>query len=87
MRTQTLQSTLVNLDLLWLRAGEGAQQRLRDQLFEKLFVDTRLGKRLPIGLEKVIKEALDVAMDQAVKEFSSAEFQNAVKKGAASLAR
>ena len=40
-----------------LRAGEGAQQRLRDQLFEKLFVDTRLGKRLPIGLEKVIKEA------------------------------
>ena len=38
-----------------LRAGQGAQQRLRDQLFEKLFVDTRLGKRLPIGLEKVIK--------------------------------
>jgi hypothetical protein len=31
--------------------------------------------------EKVIREALDAAMDQAVKEFGSAEFQAAVKRG------
>lgn len=40
-----------------LRAGMSAQQRIRDQLFEKLFVDTRIGQRLPIGLEKVISGA------------------------------
>jgi hypothetical protein len=33
--------------------------------------------------EKVIRESLDVAMDQAVKEFSSPEFQSAVKKSVA----
>jgi zinc protease len=38
-----------------LRAGMSAQQRIRDQLFEKLFAGTRLGQRLPIGLEKVIR--------------------------------
>jgi len=37
------------------RAGMSAEQRLRDQLFEKLFVGSQLGQRLPIGLEKVIK--------------------------------
>ena len=40
-----------------LRAGMSAQQRIRDQLFEKLFVNTRIGQRLPIGLEKVISGA------------------------------
>lgn len=40
-----------------LRAGMSAQQRLRDQLFEKLFAGMRLGQRLPIGLEKVIAGA------------------------------
>lgn len=40
-----------------LRAGMNAEQRLRDKLFETLFAGTRLGQRLPIGIEKVIKEA------------------------------
>jgi zinc protease len=40
-----------------LRAGMSAQQRIRDQLFEKLFGDTRIGQRLPIGKENVIKDA------------------------------
>lgn len=32
--------------------------------------------------ERVIRQALDVALDQAAKEFASTEFQDAVKKGA-----
>jgi zinc protease len=47
-----------------LRAGQGAQQRLRDQLFEKLFAGMRLGQRLPIGIEKVIKEAPRTAFEE-----------------------
>ncbi len=39
-----------------LRAGMSAEQRLRDQLFERLFAGMRLGQRLPIGLEQVIKD-------------------------------
>jgi hypothetical protein len=33
--------------------------------------------------ERVIRQALDVALDQAVKEFSSTEFQDAVKRAGA----
>ncbi len=40
-----------------LRSGLSAQQRLRDQLFEKLFAGTRLGRRLPIGIAEVIETA------------------------------
>jgi len=40
-----------------LRAGMSAQQRIRDQLFERLFAGTRIAERLPIGLEKVIRNA------------------------------
>lgn len=35
----------------------GLQERLRDQLFEKLFPGSRLAERLPIGTEKVISGA------------------------------
>jgi zinc protease len=35
----------------------GLQERLRDQLFEKLFPGSRLAERLPIGLEAVISGA------------------------------
>jgi zinc protease len=40
-----------------LRAGQGAQQRIRDATFEQVFDGMRLGKRLPIGTEEVIKNA------------------------------
>jgi zinc protease len=45
------------------RAGMSAEQRLRDQLFEKLFAGSRLGQRLPIGLEKVIKDVKRAEFD------------------------
>ncbi len=40
-----------------LRSGMSAQQRLRDQLFERLFAGTRVGRRLPIGVAEVIEKA------------------------------
>lgn len=40
-----------------LRAGMSAMQRVRDATFEKLFVGMRLGQRLPIGIESVIRAA------------------------------
>lgn len=40
-----------------LRAGMSAMQRIRDATFEKLFAGMRLGQRLPIGIESVIREA------------------------------
>lgn len=40
-----------------LRAGLGADQRLRDEFFKQVFGNTRLGNRLPIGVEDVIANA------------------------------
>jgi zinc protease len=39
------------------RAGKSAEQRIQDQLFEKLFTGMRLGQRLPIGKEPIIEKA------------------------------
>jgi zinc protease len=39
------------------RAGKSANQRVRDELWPELFEGTRIAKRLPIGLEKVIANA------------------------------
>jgi len=38
-----------------LRAGMSAMQRVRDATYEKLFAGMRLGQRLPIGKEEVIR--------------------------------
>lgn len=40
-----------------LRAGQSAQQRMRDELYTRLFDGMRLGERLPIGTEEVIAHA------------------------------
>lgn len=40
-----------------LRAGMSAQQRIRDEMFEKLFTGTRFGQRMPIGKQEVIAQA------------------------------
>lgn len=40
-----------------LTAGRGPQQRLRDLFFEQVFAGSRVSRRLPIGLEKIIKNA------------------------------
>ena len=39
------------------RRGRGAQQRVRDKMFEQVFAGTRFAKRLPIGLPEIIKHA------------------------------
>jgi len=46
-----------------LRAGMSAQQRLREKLLEQLFAGTRVGQRLPIGKEEVIKNAPRAALE------------------------
>ncbi|MEW6249680.1 MAG: insulinase family protein [Planctomycetota bacterium] len=40
-----------------LRAGKSAHQRLNDQMMKRVFAGTRLGERIPIGVEEVIKNA------------------------------
>ena len=42
-----------------LTAGRGPQQRLRDKFFEQVLAGSRISRRLPIGLVKVIKNATE----------------------------
>ncbi len=39
------------------RAGQSAAQRLRDKLWPRVFAGSRFAERMPIGIEKVIKNA------------------------------
>jgi len=39
------------------RRGQGADQRIRDQMFKQVFDGTRFSERLPIGVPEVIKTA------------------------------
>jgi zinc protease len=63
------------------RAGMSAMQRVRDALFAKLFVGSRLGERIPIGLSKVIESVKRPELEQFYRTWYRPELMTVLMAG------
>ncbi|MEM6842677.1 MAG: insulinase family protein [Bacteroidota bacterium] len=63
------------------RIGRGAQQRMRDEYFPKLFYNSRYAERLPIGIKEVIENFDRTTLEKFYKDWYRPDLMSVIIVG------